>query len=153
VYVLLAQKINIKGVARVFVPALAAELGDEEEQVNRFLTELDSYGLIEIQKPQAESGALQCIFPAHPWAGGIVAYGRQGDRAGKHTGRPNSRHSREICLQYARAKQQAGEKIQNVYALAMYFHQTGYHDGELDMFLSGKNETDRLPASESSELH
>lgn len=136
VYVLLAQKVSIKGVARVLVPALAVELGDEDAQVNRFLTELESYGLIEIQKRLAESGILQCVFPAHPWAGGVEAHIRQGDGIGKHSGRPNSKHSRESCLQYAKAKQQAGEKIHNVHALATYFHQTGYHDKELDIFLS-----------------
>ena len=36
VYVLLAQKAGIKGAAKVYIPALAAELGDEETQVNEF---------------------------------------------------------------------------------------------------------------------
>jgi hypothetical protein len=151
VYVLLAQKVSIKGIARVFIPALAVELGDEDAQVNQFLIELESYGLLEIQKPLAESEALQCIFPAHPWAGEGEAYERQGDRASKHSGRPSSRHSRESCLQFAKAKQQAGEKIQNVYALATYFHQTGYHDEELDIFLNSGT-PDTLPPNELSNI-
>lgn len=152
VYVLLAQKVSIKGIARVFIPALAVELGDEEAQVNQFLIELESYGLIELQKRLAESEALQCVFPAHPWAGGIEAYGWQGNGLGKPSGRSNSRHSRERCFQYAKAKQQAGEKIQNVYALATYFHQTGYHDQELDLFISKGNMPDMSPPDELSDI-
>lgn len=125
VYVLLAQKASIKGVTRALIPSLALEMGEEEARVRQFLTELESYGLIKIQKRPAESGALQCIFPSHPWAGAVVFHEGGNTGAGKHMGQPNSRHSREICIQYAKAKRRAGEEIQNVYALANYFYQTG----------------------------
>lgn len=151
-YVLLAQKASIKGVTRALIPSLALELGEEEARVRQFLAELESYGLIKVQKRPAESGALQCTFPLHPWAGAVGAH-RGGDTgAGTHAGQPNSRHSREICIQYAEAKRRAGQGIQNVYALANYFYQTGNHDAELDAFLSKRDTSNESPPEELAEI-
>ena len=141
VYVLLAQKASIKGAAKVYIPSLAAELGDEEVQVKGFLTSLESCGLIEIQSRQAEADLLQCVFPSHPWAGNAGIDERRSG-TGKYSGLPKSRHSRADCIQFAKAKQQAGERIQNVYALATHFHQTGLHDEELDLFINRGGMTD-----------
>ncbi|PYS90766.1 MAG: hypothetical protein DMF64_13905 [Acidobacteria bacterium] len=136
VYVLLAQKAGIKGAAKVYIPALAAELGDEETQVNEFLTALESCGLIKIQNRRAAAGVLQCVFPAHPWAGGVEAAERGAGETGRRSGPPKSRHSRETCIQFAMAKQEAGENIRNVHALATYFYKAGDQDEEIDIFLS-----------------
>lgn len=151
VYVLLAQKVSIKGVARVLIPTLAVELGEEATQVRQFLIELENCGLIEIQKRLAESDALQCAFPAHPWAGGVEDR-RRDAMPGKYTGPPKSRHSRESCIQYAQAKQRAREGIQNVYALANYFYRTGYHDQEIDAFLRKGDLSDELPPDQLSDI-
>lgn len=151
-YVLLAQKASIKGVARPLVPSLALELGEEESRVRQFLAELESYGLIKVQKRPAESGSLQCTFPSHPWAGAVGANGGGDTGAGKRTGLPNSRHSREICIQYAEAKRRAGQGIQNIFALANYFYQTGYHDTELDAFLSKKDMSNESSLEELAEI-
>lgn len=134
-YVLLAQKAGIRGAAKVYVPALSTELGEEEAKVGEFLAELESCGLIEIQGQHTESGVLHCLFPPHPWASGSGASERRGGREGNYSGPPKSRHSREDCIRFAAAKRDAGQKIRNVHALANHFYQTGLYDEELDLFV------------------
>lgn len=135
-YVLLAQKAGVRGAANVYVPALSAELGDEEGNVGEFLTALESCGLIRIQSRHAESGVLHCVFPSHPWAGGNGTSELRGGGDGKYSGPPKSRHSRDDCVRFATAKREAGQKIRNVHALANHFYQTGLYDEELDLFVS-----------------
>ena len=135
-YVLLAQKAGVKGTAKVYVPALSAELGEEEAKVGEFLTELESCGLIRIQRRHAESDVLHCLFPPHPWAGGSGAPDGHGRNEEKYSGPPKSRHSREDCVRFATAKRDAGQGIRNVHALANHFYQTGLYDEELDLFVS-----------------
>lgn len=144
-YVLLAQKAGIRGEAKVYVPALATELGDEEVRVSKFLTALEGCGLIEIQSRLAESGVLQCVFPPHPWAGSSGTSERRGCGEGKYSGPPKSRHNWENCVQFATAKRQAGQKIRNVHALATHFYQTGLYDEELDLFVSKGGMIDMSP--------
>jgi hypothetical protein len=135
-YVLLAQKAGVKGIARAFVPGLATELGDDEAQIYRYLTELECRGLVEVRRQDVEAEILHCAFPAYEPSGRASA--REIYR-GKLDGRrqhPDSRHSLEICVRYAKAKKQAGEGIRNVYALGTHFHRTGYQDEEIDIFLN-----------------
>ncbi len=135
-YVWLAQKAGVKGVAHAVVPALAIELGDDESQIYRYLNELESRGFVEIRRHGEGDVILHCAFPAYEPSG------RAGEReldGGKSEGRqpPASRHRHETCVRYARAKKRAGEGIKNVHALGTYFHQTGNQDEEIDMFWAG----------------
>lgn len=140
-YALLIQKASPKGVTRVYIPALAAELGDDEEQINGFLSELEKGRLIEIEKLPTEVEFLQCTFLAFPWIWRVQSQGVNVKKS-QNLGAPNSRHSQEICIEYAKSKQRAGEKIRNVYALATHFYKTGNQDEEIDIFL--RNSADRL---------
>jgi hypothetical protein len=143
-YVLLAQKAGVRGVARAFVPALATEMGDDEAQIYRHLNELESRGLVEVRGREAESGILCCAFPSYEppgRAGGREIYG--GELGGRRP--PASRHGLETCVRYAEAKKRAGEGIRNVYALGTHFHRTGYQDEEIDMFLTGGGDFDVSP--------
>ncbi|MBA3241428.1 MAG: hypothetical protein H0T60_09425 [Acidobacteria bacterium] len=136
-YVLLAQKAGVKGIARAFIPALATELGDDEAQIYKYLNELESRGLVEVRRQDAEAEILHCAFPAYEPSGRASAreiYGGKSDGRQQH---PDSRHSLEICVRYAKAKKRSGEEIRNVYALGTHFHRTGYQDEEIDMFLTG----------------
>jgi hypothetical protein len=133
-YALLIQKVGPKGMTRIYIPALAAELGDEEEQINLFLTEIEKGGLIEIQKLSAGVEFLQCTFSAHPWVYRVQSHGGSGKQS-RTPGPPNSSHSQETCIEYAKAKQRAGEEIRNVYALGTHFYKTGNQDAEIDIFL------------------
>jgi hypothetical protein len=135
-YVLLVQKAGVKGVSRAFVPALATEMGDDEAQIYRHLSELESCGFVEVRKQDAEAEILHCTFPAYEPSGRGRAreiYARKSD--GRRP--PDSRHSLDSCVRYAKAKKRAGEGIRNVYALGTHFHRTGYQDEEIDLFLAG----------------
>jgi hypothetical protein len=134
VYSLLAQRVNPKGVSRIYVPALATELGDEESAITNHISELESYRLIEIRKQHTDPDVLQCIFREHFWMGLVQHHNGNGEQSSKAHG-PKSRHSREACLRYAKAKQNAGEEIRNVYALATHFYKTGDQDEEIGIFL------------------
>ncbi len=60
-------------------------------------------------------------------------YGEKSDGQRRH---PDSRHSLETCVRYAKAKKRSGEGIRNVYALGTHFHRTGYQDEEIDLFFA-----------------
>lgn len=133
-YSLLAQRVSPKGVARIYIPALATELGDEEPRVTHHVSDLENYGLIEIRKQHTEPEVLQCVFREHLWMGLIQPHKNNGEQR-QGLGGPKSRHNREACVRYAKAKQEAGEEIRNVYALATHFYKTGNQDEEIGAFL------------------
>lgn len=135
VYSLLAQRVNPKGVSRIYVPALATELGDEESAATRYINELESYRLIEIRKQRTDPEVLECSFREHLWMGVVHHHNGNSEQSSEADG-PRSRHSREACVRYAKAKQNAGEEIRNVYALATHFYKTGEQDEEIGIFLS-----------------
>jgi hypothetical protein len=132
-YSLLAQRVSPKGLSRIYIPALAADLGEEEEAAAGYLNELDGYGLIRVQKEPAEPDLLRYTFRVHPWMGLILRRGEGGEHS-SGLGGAASRHSWEDCVRYARAKKEAGEGIRNIFALATHFYKTGKQDEEISIF-------------------
>jgi hypothetical protein len=135
-YVMLAQKADVRGVSNAFVPALATALGDDETQIYQFLNELENYGLIEIRRRSVEANIVRCVFPACEPPGHVGTRGIYERKRGQLSGQNGSKHTLENCVRYAKAKKRAGEGIRNVYALGTHFHKTGYQDEEIDLFLA-----------------
>lgn len=166
VYALLAQGADRRGEALLNARLLAAETGEGEEQVFRFMNELDVAGLIRTQRHPAGAEFVRCFFTRPAWA----EEGRQpgeSNQAGpaaqnksdlpratvadftlshqQHTtkgntrrqrrrhdqSQPQSRFSRETCVNYALACRDAGQPIHNPFAFANKIYTTGEQDAEI----------------------
>jgi hypothetical protein len=165
VYALLAQSADRRGEALLNVQLLAAEMGEREEQVFRFMNELDVARLVRTQRHPAGTEFVRCFFNRPAWIeegrqsgennsvgpstskkfdataasvaeftlsqqhasrGGVRRQRRRHDQS-----QPQSRFSRETCVNYALACRQAGQPIHNPFAFANKIYTTGEQDAEI----------------------
>ena len=179
VYALLAQGADRRGEALLNARLLAAETGEGEEQVFRFMNELDVVGLVRTHRHPAGTEFVRCFFTRPAWIEGVgkaaesnpvgpsdcakpatppasVADFTPGQRPQEPKGgsrrqrrrhdqsQPESRFSRETCVDYALACRQAGQPIHNPFAFANKIYTTGEQDAEIAFWQESTRQQDQV---------
>ena len=179
VYALLAQGADRRGEALLNARLLAAETGEREEQVFRFMNELDVARLVRTQRHPAGTEFVRCFFTRPAWIeegrrpGAVKSIsqsnsdkpatppapvadfklgqqqhepkgGARRQRRRHDQSQPQSRFSRETCVNYALACRQAGQPIHNPFAFANKIYTTGEQDAEIAFWQESQRQQDQV---------
>lgn len=142
-YRLLVERADREGEALAGVAQSAKAMGERERRVVEFLGELEKARSVEVRWHPSDGKSFRCFFVRPRWIsrkeGRQQRGGGRGGRAGGQKPVPLSRHSREVCREYALARQAAGQRFRNVEGFITYLHYSGAQDEEIDRHLASRD--------------
>ncbi len=155
-YALLAAGADLRGEAILNPLHLAAKLGVDAAAIGGLAHELGRAGLIKVRHDPAGTDFLSCYFPPNAWQ--KICPASPLDEKESHAATSSSsiitatvsspalpsfavtasRFSKEVCIEFAKARQQTEGKIVNPYALGTTMAKTTDYDEQIALWLQSK---------------